>query len=129
MPSTAVHLMSSSRAPSRCQVPFASGAFSYSCQMTPVTGGSASARAASGNAARHRMASALFTAFRELAQRDEFVAFRADAVDQPFQRLDADRRADERRMPEERRPGVAHHLVQARRFEHGVDMPRRAALI
>src|SRR3990170_1025868 len=107
MPSTALHWMSSSRAPSRCQVPFASGAFSYSCQMTPVTGGSASARAASGNAARHRMASVLFTAFPELLQRNEFIAFDADSIDELFQRLDADRRADERRGPEERRPSIA----------------------
>src|SRR5688572_12927315 len=97
--------------------------------MTPVTGASPAvcACAVNANAARQRVAS-LATAAPQLLERDELVAFRANAVDELLQRRDADLGADQRRMPEKRGPCIAHHLVQARHLEHVVDMLRLAAV-
>src|SRR5688572_9811831 len=93
----------------------------------PAGTGSAPATKAAARAACQR-AARLLTALPQLVERDELVTFGADAVDQLFQRLDAELGLDQHRMPEERGPCIAHHLVQPRGFQHLVDVLRLAAV-
>src|SRR5687767_15798424 len=88
--------------------------------MTPVTGGSSCARETAGNSERKIATSALFTALPQLAQRDEFIPFGLHSVDELFQRADTELRANEHRVPEKRRPRIAHDLVEARSEERRV---------
>src|SRR6185503_18939318 len=97
--------------------------------MTPVTGASACAWATSGSASTAKnILARLPTAAPQLLQRNELVPFGADPVDELLEGRDPKLRADERRVPEKRGPGIPHHLVQARRLEHVVDMLRLAAV-
>src|SRR5687768_10504284 len=97
----------SSRAPRRCQVPFASAAFSCSCHMKPVI----CAAAAVGSSISARICSSLFATFAQLLQRDELIALGADPVEELLQRLEGHFGPDDRRVPEERSPCIAHHFV------------------
>src|SRR6185436_13173809 len=71
----------------------------------------------------------LFTAAAQLGKRDELVALGTDAVDQALERGDAELGAHERRVPEERRPAVAHQGVQPRGGDHVLDAARLAAAL